>query len=104
MTDICRNIVALEGWCFRYLTFTQGRSTTHPRALKWVPLLNEILRLLHVGRLYKAALFKIWSHVQQEADEIKFSTWVETFHGVGHGFSRKESVLFFTKLHSGSGY
>ena len=85
-------IIVLEGWCLRHLTFIQGRPTTHPRAHKLVSLLNEILRLPNVGPLANKTLFKTWSHVHQKADEVKFSTWVEAFQGVGHGCSRKASI------------
>ena len=78
-------IVFLKGWCLH--PETSDVPPTHP--------LNEILRLLHVGRLANNALFKkTWSHVQQEADEVKFTTWLEVFHGVGHRFSRRESIPF----------
>ena len=49
--EAAETIVVLEGWCLRHLTFIQGSPTTHPWACIRDPLLNEILRLLHVGHL-----------------------------------------------------
>ena len=44
-------MAVIEGWCLRHLTFIEELPTTHPRAHRWVPLLNYVLLRHKMKRL-----------------------------------------------------